>query len=160
MPLEDPLLLSTVLYGYWVGKYIALNGGAMRELAAQFLALAQQNGTAAPLLIAHRIMGISLICTGDVAQARTHLDSAIAGYSPPEHRSLAMRFGHDTRVAVLFYRSWTLCMLGYPDAALADAEHALKGARNYALAAAQSQQLFALAEDKAAWFCKPHGMMQ
>jgi hypothetical protein len=31
-PLEDPLLLFTVLYGYWVGKYIAFNGGAMRDL--------------------------------------------------------------------------------------------------------------------------------
>ena len=63
------------------------------------------------------------------------------------------------------------------------AEHALKDAReigqaatlayalahasiahmlcgNYALAAAQSQQLFALAEDKGAGFWKPHGMMQ
>ena len=78
---------------------------------------------------------------------------------------------------------WTLWMLGYPDAALADAERALKDAReigqaatlayalthasflhmlcgNYALAAAQSQQLFALAEDKGAWFWKPRGMMQ
>jgi class 3 adenylate cyclase/predicted ATPase len=182
-PPEDPLLLFTVLYGYWVGEYIAFNGGAMRELAAQFLALAQQNGTAAPLLIAHRIMGISLMCTGNVAQARTHLDSAITRYDPPEHRPLAVRFGHDSRVAVLSYRSWTLWMLGYPDAALADAEHALKDAReigqaatlayalthvsflhmlcgDYALAAAQSQQLFALAEDKGAWFWRPHGMMQ
>jgi class 3 adenylate cyclase len=182
-PPEDPLLLFTVLYGYWVGKYIAFNGGAMRELAAQFLALAQQNGTPAPLLIAHRIMGISLMCTGNVAQARTHLDSAITHYDPPEHRPLAVRFGHDSRVAVLSYRSWTLWMLGYPDAALADAEHALKDAReigqaatlayalthvsflhmlcgDYALAAAQSQQLFALAEDKGAWFWRPHGMMQ
>jgi predicted ATPase len=75
-PLEDPLLLFTVLYGYWVGKYIAFNGGAMRELAAQFLALAQQNGTSAPLLIAHRIMGISSMCTGDVARARAHFDKS------------------------------------------------------------------------------------
>jgi hypothetical protein len=109
------------------------------------------------------------MCTGDVAPARAHFDSAITLYDPPEHRPLAVRFGHDTRVAVLSYRSWTLWMLGYPDAALADAEHALKDAReigqaatlayalahasvshmlcgNYALAAAQSQQLFALAD--------------
>jgi class 3 adenylate cyclase/predicted ATPase len=182
-PLEDPLLRFTVLYGYWVGNYIAFNGNVMCELAAQFLALAQKHGTAAPLLIAQRIMGISLMCTGHVAQARAHLDRAIALYDPPEHRPLAMPFGHDTQVAVLSYRSWSLWMLGYPDAALADAEHALKDAReigqaatlayamahasfprmlcgNYVLAAAQSQQLFALAEDKGAWFWKPHAMMQ
>ena len=155
----------------------------MRELAEQFLTLAQKDAVAAPLLIAHRIMGISLMCTGDVAQGRAHFDRAIALYDPSEHRPLAVRFGHDNRVAVLSYRSWTLWMLGYPDAALADAEHALKDAHEigqtatlaYALAHAsfpymlcgshshavvQSQQLIALAEDKGAWFWKPHGMMQ
>jgi predicted ATPase len=40
-----------------------------------------------------------------------------------------MRFGHDNRVAALSYRSWALWFLGYPDAALADAENALKDAR-------------------------------
>jgi class 3 adenylate cyclase/predicted ATPase len=182
-PLEDPLLLLSVLYGYWVGNYIAFNGDVMRELAAQFLTLAQKDAVAAPLLIAHRIMGISLMCTGDVAQGRAHFDRAIALYDPSEHRPLALRFGHDNRVAVLSYRSWSLWMLGYPDAAVADAEHALKDAReigqaatlayalahasfppmlcgSHALAAARSQELVALAEDKGAWFWKPHGMMQ
>jgi tetratricopeptide (TPR) repeat protein len=172
-PLEDPLLLLSVLYGYWVGNYIAFNGDVMRELAAQFLTLAQKDAVAAPLLIAHRIMGISLMCTGDVAQGRAHFDRAIALYDPSEHRPLALRFGHDNRVAVLSYRSWSLWMLGYPDAAVADAEHALKDAREigqaatlayalahasfppilcggHALAAARSQELVALAEDKGA----------
>ena len=38
-PVEDPLLLFAVLYGVWVANYIAFNGAAMLELAAQFLAL-------------------------------------------------------------------------------------------------------------------------
>jgi predicted ATPase len=128
-------------------------------------------------------MGISAMCTGDVAQGRAHFDRAVALYDPAEHRPLAVRFGHDSRVAVLCYRSWSLWMLGYPDAALMDAEHALKDAReigqaatlayalahasfptlhcgSHASAAAQSQELVALAEDKGAWFWKPHGMMQ
>ena len=36
-PLEDPLLLFSVLYGFWVANYVAFNGDLMRELAAQFL---------------------------------------------------------------------------------------------------------------------------
>jgi hypothetical protein len=114
-----------------------------------------------------------LMCTGDIAQGRAHFDRAIALYDPSEHRPLALRFGHDNRVAVLSYRSWSLWMLGYPDAAVADAEHALKDAREigqaatlayalahasfppilcggHALAAARSQELVALAEDKGA----------
>ena len=43
-PPEDPLLLFSVLYGFWVANYIAFNGDVMRELAAQFLALAEKQG--------------------------------------------------------------------------------------------------------------------
>jgi predicted ATPase len=48
-PPEDPLLLFSVLYGFWVVNYVAFNGDAMRELAAQFLAVAEKQGTTAPL---------------------------------------------------------------------------------------------------------------
>ena len=65
-PLEDPLLLFSVLYGVWVANYIAFNGDAMRELAAQFLVLAEKQGSVVPLVVAHRIMAVSLLCTGDI----------------------------------------------------------------------------------------------
>jgi hypothetical protein len=53
-PLEDPLLLFSVLYGFWIANFVAFNGDAMRELAMQFLALAEQQGTTAPLMMGHR----------------------------------------------------------------------------------------------------------
>jgi predicted ATPase len=34
-PPEDPLLLFSVLYGFWVANVVAFNGDAMRDLAAQ-----------------------------------------------------------------------------------------------------------------------------
>jgi hypothetical protein len=46
-----------------------------------------------------------------------------------------MRFGQDVRVAALSYRSIALWMLGYPEAALADADRALKEARAFGQAA-------------------------
>jgi hypothetical protein len=64
---EDPLLVFSVLYGLWVPNYVGSNGKVMRELAAQFLALAQKGSATAPLMIGHRIMGISAACTGDIA---------------------------------------------------------------------------------------------
>jgi hypothetical protein len=107
-PLDDPLLLFSVLYGFWVANYMAFNGQVIRELAAQFLALAQKKGETAPLMIGHRLV---------------------------EHRSLAMRFGQDVRVATLSYRSLVLWMLSYPARAIADVEHALKDAREIGQAA-------------------------
>ena len=154
----------------------------MRELAAQFLALAEKQGATVPLMVGHRIMGTSLLFTGDIAEARAHFDQAIALYDPAEHRPLATRFGQDVRVAILSYRSLALWMLGYPEAALGDTEQALEDAReigqaatlmyalghhvlthilcgNYAAANALSDELVALADEKGALFWKAFGMM-
>jgi class 3 adenylate cyclase len=104
-PLDDPLLLFSVLYGFWVASYVAFNGDVMRELAAQFLALAERQGTTAPLMIGHRLMGVSLLTTGDVAEGRAHFDQGIALYDPAHHRPLATRFGQDAGVSNLSFRS-------------------------------------------------------
>ena len=182
-PPEDPLLLFSVLYGVWTANYVAFNGDVMRELAAEFLALAEKQGTTAPLLIAHRVTGISLLHTADIAESRKHFDRADALYDPAEHRPLATRFGVDARVSVLSYRSWALWLLGYPDAALRDADQALRDAReighaatlmfalalapqahflsaNYVTTTAATDELSALANEKGALFWKASGIMR
>ena len=179
-PPEDPLLLFSVLYGFWVANIVAFNGNVVRELAAQFLTLAQRQGATVPLMIGHRLMGMSLLNTGEPAAGRAHLDRAIALYDPAEHRPLATRFGQDVRVAVLSFRSLALWVLGYPDAALADVDRALKDAREigqaptlmYALhitsltlmlcgnataATTRLDELAALADEKGALFWKTVG---
>jgi hypothetical protein len=181
-PTEDPLALFLVLYGVWTAKYIAFNGKAMRELAVHFLALAERQRATAPLMVGHRLMAISLLCTGDIAQGRAHCDHALALYDPAAHRPLATRFGQDGRVAVLSYRGPTLFLLGYPEAALLDAEHALKDAREigqagtlmfalahawlinlqcrkHAEATALVDELISLADEKGALFWKAGAMM-
>jgi predicted ATPase len=134
-------------------------------------------------MIGHRLMGMSLLCTGDIAEARAHLDRAIALYDPAEHRPLATRFGQDSRVAVWSFRSLALWLLGYPEAALADAQRALEYARemghaatlmyalghatmfahlhcgSYAVAKAELDELVAVANEKGALFWKALGTM-
>ena len=179
-PPDDPLLLFSVLYSFWTTSFVAFTGDALRELASQFLALAEKQRATVPLMIGHRMMG-SVLHTGAFAEGRAHLDSAIALYDPPEHRPLATRFGQDIRVAALSYRSWALWMLGYPEAALADTSHALRDAReigqaatlmyalvhalvvhiqcgNYPTAKAEADELVALADEKGALFWKSLGM--
>jgi len=128
-PPEDPLLLFSVLYGFWVANLVAFNGDVMRELAVQFLALADKQRATGPLMMGHRLMGLSLLHTGEIADGRAHLDRAITLYDPAEHRPLATRFGQDIGAATLSWKSLAFWLLGYPQAALADSEHALKVAR-------------------------------
>ena len=88
-PPEDPLLLFSVLCGSWAEKLGAANRDVVLELAMQFLALAEKQGTTAPLMIGHRLIGISLMLTGNIVQSLRHLDEAIALYDPATHRPLA-----------------------------------------------------------------------
>jgi class 3 adenylate cyclase/predicted ATPase len=180
-PPEDPLVLFSVLYSFWVANFLAFDGDVARELSAQFLALAEKQAATFPLVIGHRLMGSSLLCTGDIAEGRAHYDQAIALYDPAEHRPLATRFGQDARVTILSYRSLALWMLGYPEAALADADHALRDAREighaatlmyalsltsntqtmcgkYGAANAQTDEVIALADEKGVLYWKAHGM--
>ena len=176
---EDPLLLFSVLYGFWAANFVAGNA-VSRDLAVHFLMLAKKQGATGPLLVGYRIMGHSLFYEGDFAQARTHYDQGIALYNPSEHRPLATRFGHDSGMAILSFRAWTLWALGYPDAALGDSDEALKIARdtgqaaslmfalfhaptlqllcgNYRVAAEGAEELCALAEEKSASLWKASG---
>jgi hypothetical protein len=129
-PVEDPLLLFSVLFGTWVANFVAYNGEVLRELAAQFLAHAEKQAVTAPLMIGHQMMGVSLASTGEFIQARKHYDRSLALYDPDAHRALFTRFAaQDMRVVTLSFRSLTLWMLGYPEAAVADANLALEEAR-------------------------------
>jgi tetratricopeptide (TPR) repeat protein len=174
-PLEDPLLLFSILYGFFGTQFVAFNGDVVRELSVQFLTLAEKHGGAVPLMIGHRLVGTSLMCTGEIAEVRAHFDRAIALYNPTEHRPLATRFGQDLGVTFLLWRSFALWLLGYPDAALSESESALKQAREtghaatlmYALAVASliliscrhhtaantlASELVALADEKGAYW--------
>ncbi len=140
-PPDDPLLLFAVLYGLWTATFIAFDGDRSRDLAAQFLELAQKQEAAVPIIVGHRLLGLALYISGDLAEGRAHLSRAIELYDPAEHRPLAMRFGQDARTTALSYRSWALWLLGYPAAALADVEHAAREAREIGHAASLMHNL-------------------
>ena len=181
-PPEDPLLLFSVLYSFWIASTLATDRELTRELAEQLLAMAEKQGAIIPLMIGHRAMGISLLSTGHIREGRAHFDRSIALYEPAEHRPLATRFGQDARVAALSFRSVTLWLLGHPDAALADTKYAVMDARemgqaatlmyalvyasmchihcgSYVEANAQLEEVIALAEEKGAFVWKTLGLL-
>jgi class 3 adenylate cyclase/tetratricopeptide (TPR) repeat protein len=128
-PPEDPLLLFSVLYGLWVANLVAFNGDVALELAVQFLALAKTQNASAPLMNAHRQMGLSLLHTANITDGRSNLDQAIALYELAPHQHLVTRFGQHVGAASLCWRSIACWLLGYPDTARTDAERALAIAR-------------------------------
>ena len=174
---EDLVLLFSVLYGLWVAQAVAFNDSDLvLELAKQTMAYAERRRATVPLMIGHRLMGTSLLYTGDLIESRKHFGQVIELYDPAEHRPLATRLGHDLRAAALSFRSWVAWLLGFPEAGLADADRAVTDARelgqagtlmfaltitivtrifcgNYATAIRSSDELIALADqaDGALW---------
>jgi predicted ATPase len=179
---DDPLLLFSVLYGFWVANRMAFKGAIACELAEQFLDLAQKQSAAAPRMIGHMMLGISLVLMGAPAKGRKHLDRTIELYQPSEHRGLATRFGHDVRMTAYCWRALALWLLGYPDGAAIDMECALTDAdeighaatsmfalshvslahtfrRDYAKAEELASRLVALGEEKGSLYWKSYGSM-
>jgi predicted ATPase len=182
-PPEDPLLLFSVLYGVFVPTHVAFNSDVCCDLAAQVLVLAEKQNASFPLLLGHNFLGSALMLAGEFLEARAHLDQAIALYDPAEHRSLATRFGEDQGIINLaVFRSNTLWVLGYPEAARADIDQALKNASeigqaaslfwallgatfidtfcgDYGAAKARVDELAALADEKDAALWRAWGML-
>ena len=182
-PPDDPSLLLSALFGQWIVNFINFNGDVARELAARFLVLGEKEGAAVPRMIGHRTMASTLALMGDIVEARSHYNEALALYRPAEHRRLMTRFGQDLRVTCLAFRSMASWLLGYPEAALNDADCALAEARqidhaatlmftlnfpilvntycgNYDAANEHLEELVVLAEQKGAPFRKAEGVLR
>jgi tetratricopeptide (TPR) repeat protein len=123
-------------------------------------------------------MGHTLLLTGEIAAAQAHYSQGFAPYEPAKHRPFATRFGQDISVSILGFRQLALWLLGYPDAALADADCAINDAReighaatlmyalnhaamnahihcgNYKAAKAELEELVGLSNEKGAPFWK------
>ena len=173
--IEDPLLLYSVLYGFFIAKFINFDGDAACVLARQFLGLAEQQKATAPVMVGHRLLAMTLLCMGDVGEGLSHLDRAWALYDPALHRPLATRFGHDVGAAALTFRPLALWLLGYPKTALMEPDRAIVAARetdhlptllfalactafthiccrDHAAAAMHLDECIALAQEKALYF--------
>jgi predicted ATPase len=178
---EDPLLLFSLLNGLWTAHIVAFNGDAASELAAEFVARASRQNVAAPVVDGHRILGTSLLMTGDIVAGRAHFDRGIELPVPIDGPSIAGNSA-DSKVVMLGFRSVALWLLGCPDAALADAGQALGRAREiapvgtlmhtlswtivprilcgqFSAASGLVDELIALADEKATLFWRAWGMM-
>jgi predicted ATPase len=172
--------LFSVLAVLWIATYNAFDGDAVRDLATQLLSLAEKQTATFPVVSAHQIMGMSLVATGDIAEGRAYYDRGLMLYDPGAHRTLATELGReDAGVIFLCQRAIALWLLGYPNAALADAKQGLQEARdigqattlmfalfltsltqifrgNFATATKEHDELIILSDEKGSLFWKAY----
>ena len=85
---ETPQLIP-VLLGLWRFYLLRAELVKARELAERCLLLVQRLDDPACLIVAHDVLGETLFFLGDFAQARTHLEQAVAPRKRTRIRSVA-----------------------------------------------------------------------
>jgi predicted ATPase len=123
------ILHFSVLYGLWVAQYLGGERTAALEQANEFLSLAESQTQPGLLLVGHRLVGSSLIFTGNYPAALSNLDRAVALYRPGLHQELAFRFGADMGITAMCSRALALWHHGYFDQARKAADEGLRQAR-------------------------------
>ncbi|MDX1415769.1 MAG: AAA family ATPase [Candidatus Promineifilaceae bacterium] len=114
----DTSQVFPLLYGKWTVHASQAEHQDALKLGELLMDLANRQSDASMLMMGHRLVGISLLILGQAQISRTYLEQALALYDPPEHESLAFRYGQNPRVSIQVYLSLGLWLLGYPDQAL------------------------------------------
>jgi class 3 adenylate cyclase/predicted ATPase len=122
----EPRQLFQVLRGLWEFYDLRAQMPTARELAEQLLALAQRVQDTALLLVAHEVLGETVLWLGEFALARHHAEQAMALYDRRQHHTLAFLYGgYDPGVHCCSFLAHALWYLGYPDQALRKIQGAL-----------------------------------
>jgi class 3 adenylate cyclase/predicted ATPase len=125
----ETLQLFPVLHGLWRYYLVRADFQTGRQLAEQFLSLAQGAHDPTLLVEPHRALGTTLFWMGEPTAARAHLAQAVALYNPQQRRTHTVLYGQDPAVASLSHAALALWYLGYPDQALQTIHEALTRAR-------------------------------
>ena len=120
---ETPQLFP-VLWGLWAFYIQRAEFQMARELAEQFLHLAQSAQDSALLVEAYSMLGLTLFEPGELTPAQEYTEQGIALYDAAKHGSLATLYGEDPGVLCLCYGAAAQGYLGYPDRALKSIEAA------------------------------------
>ncbi|HEV2956219.1 MAG TPA: adenylate/guanylate cyclase domain-containing protein [Xanthobacteraceae bacterium] len=120
----------TVLWGTYLARGMQAEHDAAREVARQFLALAENDQHPAVSALANRFMGQTLLMLGQFADARLHFERTVALCTANQETIVAFRrFGIDDQTGASSQLAYALCMLGYPEQSAAAARQALARAR-------------------------------
>jgi predicted ATPase len=122
--LDDTSRLPLVLRGREVFHYVRGELNKAREIAKQFLDLAERLQDPALLVGSYHAMGQTLFQLGDLTAARSIVEQGIALFDPEKHRLPNWPGGQSGEQCYL-YSGFSLWILGYPDQAIRRDEEAL-----------------------------------
>ena len=117
------------LWGLWSYGLASADYRAALAFAQRFRRLAAKQPDPTDRLIADRMIGTALRYMGDLGNARRRIERMLGQYIDPPHRSHAIRFVWDQRVAGEMVLAAILWLQGFPDQAMRTAQRTIESAR-------------------------------
>jgi class 3 adenylate cyclase/predicted ATPase len=113
------------LFGLWGHSWMnGKNDDALR-MADEFLSRSRALSEPVPLMVAHRVMGSTLLTIGDFQSSANHFEDAIKLSISKGKQPLYNLYMVEPQAASLLLLSWDLWFLGYPDQSLSRVSEAL-----------------------------------
>jgi predicted ATPase len=128
--LGDTPGLIRALSGVFVHHHARGEMDRSHRAANELLKLAERENDSAGRVTGYRAVGDGLLHVGQLAEARAHLEKAVALSDAMDHRALTFLLAENARVASLSFLSLTLAIMGFADQAFALVEQALHEARD------------------------------
>jgi predicted ATPase len=115
--LGNTALRFPALYGQWGVSVLRDSTSGYLKKAKDFYRLASAQEDPAPKIVAHRLLGVSRLMRGQLAEARRQFETGLTYHCPGQEHALAQSFGQDPETAIRAGLGWSLRLLGYPDQA-------------------------------------------
>ncbi len=128
--LDDVEYQLRALWALWTFRVLRGECRATLDLARRFCTVAVRSVDAGDAVVGDRMVGTSLFFLGEQAQARAHIDRALANYAAPVHRSHVIRFQLDLPVTARRMLAQILWVQGFPDQAMRTATDNVEYARS------------------------------
>jgi class 3 adenylate cyclase/predicted ATPase len=113
------------LFGLWGHSWMAGTNDEALRMADEFLSRSRALSDPVPLMVAHRVMGSTLLTIGEFQSSRNHFEEAIRLSPSKGKQPLYNLYMVEPQAASLLLLSWDLWFLGYPDQSLSRVSEAL-----------------------------------
>jgi class 3 adenylate cyclase/tetratricopeptide (TPR) repeat protein len=130
LKLDNPPEYFQALYGLWGNAWMGGKNYEALGMANEFLSRSRAPADAVLSMVAHRVMGSTLLTIGEFPSARQHFEKTISLSKGKGTRSLYNRYMVEPHVASLLLLSWDLWFLGFPDQSLSRVAEALAVAQD------------------------------
>lgn len=131
-----------VLHGLYARHLVGGRLDVALDLARGLLTAVEDAAKPCGFYPAHRALGTTLLYRGELIEAKSHIEQAIACYDPHASASAIFQFHQDMAVSARSLLSWTLWLMGHPGQANKLVARILKDARRLGHAHSLGYALF------------------